>query len=593
MSTNQNDRLAQSTDPTPEADSSGVSRRRFLGGLGGAAAAAMASGVLGAAVLEPAARAAVADLSESRNTPSPADVRHKACRDVRKNMADYWFNQGVVAHPVNGDEARYESRIGNYSKSMRHNAFGEVDPDDYDSLLKAIASGKASDYDAMSLAPGAIKQTSPQCGLAFDMEAVDSHGVAVPPPPALASKEIAGEMVEMYWMSLLRDTNFLDYAGSPVAAKAIADLNAFGGDFKGPKRNGKVTVQTLFRDIASGTSTGPYISQFMWLNTPFGAEYVERKLWTLAPGSDHMVTFSEWLAVQNGLVPGGQQFLGERRYLVNGRDLAAWVHMDVLFQAYFNACLILISPPDNSDVGGGLGCPFNPGNPYLDNPTQNGFCTFGAPAAKALMCEVATRALKATWHKKWQVHRRLRPEAYGGLVDVQLNQDKGRYDGILHPSLFSASVLDDVQSRTGGSFLLPMAFPEGSPTHPSYTAGHATVAGACVTILKAVFDTENRAIQHPVVPTSDGSALVPYTGAALTIEGELNKLASNIATGRNVAGVHWRSDAYNSLRIGQKVAVSLLQEQSVIHNEGHPAYIFRGFDGERIVVRDGQVFNHV
>ncbi len=37
--------------------------------------------------------------------------------------------------------------------------------------------------------------------------------------------------------------------------------------------------------------------------------------------------------------------------------------------------------------------------------------------------------------------------------------------------------------------LLPMAFPEGSPMHPAYGAGHATVAGACVTILKAFFDT--------------------------------------------------------------------------------------------------------
>jgi hypothetical protein len=36
--------------------------------------------------------------------------------------------------------------------------------------------------------------------------------------------------------------------------------------------------------------------------------------------------------------------------------------------------------------------------------------------------------------------------------------------------------------------LLPMAFQEGSPMHPSYGAGHATVAGACVTILKAFFD---------------------------------------------------------------------------------------------------------
>ena len=35
------------------------------------------------------------------------------------------------------------------------------------------------------------------------------------------------------------------------------------------------------------------------------------------------------------------------------------------------------------------------------------------------MCEVATRALKATWHKKWQVNRRVRPEEWGGLVHTR------------------------------------------------------------------------------------------------------------------------------------------------------------------------------
>jgi hypothetical protein len=578
MSEIANDGETQTLTP----DSSGLSRRGFLGGLGGGVAA-VAAGVAGLESL--ATPAAAAELEAVAGAAvSPAQARRKACWKLRKDMADFYLQQGGVNHPVNGDEERYPNRIANYSKSMPHNAFGEVDADAYESLLKAIRSGKSTDYDAMILTSGAIKQTSPQCGLAFDMEGVDSHGVAVPAPPSLASKEQASEMVEHYWQALLRDTNFLDYPGSPVAAKAIADLNAFGADFKGPKRNGQVTVQTLFRDVAPGTSVGPYISQFMWLNTPFGVEYVERKMWTLSPGSDHMQTFADWLAVQNGVVPGQASFLGQRRYVVNGRDLSEWVHIDVLFQAYFNACLILMTPPDGSDIGGGIGCPFNAGNPYLDNPTQNGFCTFGPPAAKSLVCEVASRCLKATWHKKWQIHRRLRPEAYGGRVEVQLNQDPGRYDGALHPSLFSSSVLDEIESHNGGSFLLPMAFPEGSPTHPSYTAGHATVAGACITILKAIFDTENRPIPHPVVPTPDGSALVPYTGPTLTIEGELNKLASNIATGRNIAGVHWRSDAHASLRIGQAVAISILKEQTKIHNEAHPFFTFRGFDGERIVV---------
>jgi len=593
MSTTENDRLNSSTEQAATSDVSGVSRRKFLGGLGGAAAVAAASGVIG---LEPLANAATGSAVEAAKVPTPSDIRRKAAWQMRKNMGDYWWSQGNVAHVTNGDEQKWESRIGNYSKSLPHNEFGEVDSDAYDSFLKAIQTGKATDYEAIILNSGARKQTSPQCGLAFDMEGVDSHAVAVPAPPSISSKEIAAEITEHYWMALLRDTNYLDYGSSPLVAEAVADLNSFGADFKGPKnRAGKVTPQTLFRDNGIGISVGPLTSQFMYLNTPFGVEYVERKMWTLAAGSDHMQTFDEWLAVQNGHVPGHQSFLGERRFVINGRDISAWVHIDVLFQAYFNACLTMMTPPDNSDIGGGLGVPFNAGNPYKGSATQDGFCTFGPPAAKTLMCEVASRCLKATWHKKWQVHRRLRPEAFAGRVEVQVNQDPGRYDGILHPSLFASNlkVLDRIQSYNGGSVLLPMAFPEGSPTHPSYTAGHATVAGACVTILKAIFDSENFVIPHPVVPSSDGKTLVPYTGTPLTAEGELNKLASNVASGRNIAGVHWRSDSHASLRIGQKVAISILQEQTKIHNETAPSFIFRGFDGERIVVRDGGVYNTI
>src|SRR6185503_10231488 len=136
---------------------------------------------------------------------NPITARRKACRDIRRNMADYWYSQSPVVHATNGDEQRYPSRIANYSKSLPHNEFGEVNPDAYNTLLRAVASGKSADYEAITLNSGAIKLTSPQCGLAFDMEGVDSEGVSVPPPPALASRENAAEMTELYWMALLRD----------------------------------------------------------------------------------------------------------------------------------------------------------------------------------------------------------------------------------------------------------------------------------------------------------------------------------------------------------------------------------------------------
>jgi hypothetical protein len=44
-------------------------------------------------------------------------------------------------------------------------------------------------------------------------------------------------------------------------------------------------------------------------------------------------------------------------------------------------------------------------------------------------------------------------------------------------------------------------------------------------------------------------SLVPYAGPALTVGNELNKLASNIALGRDAAGVHYRSDGVQGIRL--------------------------------------------
>jgi hypothetical protein len=134
-----------------------------------------------------------------------------------------------------------------------------------------------------------------------------------------------------------------------------------------------------------------------------------------------------------------------------------------------------------------------------------------------------------------------------------------------------------------GSYLLPMAFAEGCPLHPAYGAGHATVAGACVTILKAWFD-ESFVIPNPVQVTPDGLGFVPYTGPALTVGGELNKLASNIALGRNISGVHWRTDGAESLKLGEAVAMSVLRDHRGCYNEDFGGFTFTKFDGTSVTV---------
>jgi hypothetical protein len=256
------------------------------------------------------------------------------------------------------------------------------------------------------------------------------------------------------------------------------------------------------------------------------------------------------------------------------------VHIDVLFQAYFQACLILGTKPNADDPhSGGIGAPSTPTDPYLNSATQLGFATFGDPFKKTVVSEVATRALKAAWFQKWFVHLRLRPEAFGGRVHFHMTKQR-QYP--LHADVLKSQAIREVYGRHG-TYLLPMAFPEGSPLHPAYAAGHATVAGACVTILKALFD-ENFVIPNPVVPTEDGSTHLPYTGEALTVGGELNKLAVNIAFGRNIAGVHWRSDGSESLQMGEQVAIKLLQDMRLTFNEKFAGFRFTKFDGTQVTI---------
>lgn len=560
-------------------------RREFIGAAGSIAAAAMAAAVT---TLGPVTASAANQRQRRRGGFQDEGYRRRErMYDIRVQAAEVQRRLPIPQHPDNGDEDRYERKIASYSKGLPHNASGEVDPGAYDQFLDALDSERPEDFEALRLgctdANRQMRLVNPLSGLAFDLEGTDSHQFYQPPAPRFASAEAAGEMVELYWQALLRDVPFTEYATHPLAQTAASELSALT-DFRGPRQGRRVTPQTLFRGFTPGDVRGPYISQFMLKDTPFGTEYIERRMRAPAPGSDFMTNYQEWLDVQLGCQPSRTiPFDSQRRYIRNGRDLAQWVHIDVLFQAYFNACAILSTSIDSDDPqSSGMACPLNPGNPYLHSRTQTGFGTFGPPYIVTILCEVATRALKAVWYQKWFVHRRLRPEAFGGRVHNHRTR-VAQYP--LHGDVLNASVTDRVFLNTG-SYLLPMGFPEGSPLHPAYGAGHATVAGACVTILKALFD-ENYVIPNPVVPTADGLGLTRYNGPDadhLTVGGELNKLAANVGIGRNIAGVHWRSDYTESLRLGEAVAISLLRDQRTTYLEPFEGFVFTQFDGTLISV---------
>ena len=558
---------AQDVITTPTSNS--LSRRSFFGRVSASTAVAAATGVsLPSLLLSKQAKAGDDD-GHDADDDDGSSRRGRSYR-IRRHAALEEREIPVPRQISNGDEKRYSTYIGNYSQGLPHNSIGEVEPAAYKALLTAVHSGSSSDFALIPLG-GNTKLSGPQGGLAFDLEGTDSAQLTIPPSPKLASAERAGEMVEDYWMALARDVPFSQYGEEPITAAAIVELNKLT-DFAGPKASGKVTAGTLFRGVNAGDLIGPYLSQFFLMPVNFGTLSVAQKFNAYVPNTDYLTSFASWLAVQNGQGPFPANTISGTSYIKNGRDLGAWVHSDITFQAYLFAAQWLLTH----------GAPFNPGNPYLSIANQAGVQTFGSQHILDLLGEVSNRALKAMWYQKWFVHRALRPIAYGGLVH---NTMTGVANYPVHGEVLNSQAVDQVFSKYG-SYLLPAAYPEGNPQHPSYGEGHGVIAGACVTALKAFFN-ETFVIPKPVVASDDGQSLLAYTGAdagQITLGGELNKLADNVGLGRDMAGVHWRSDAEQSLLLGEAVTISILRDQRSTYNEPFSGFTFTKFDGTSITV---------
>lgn len=545
------------------------SRHSFLLKAGAAATVAVAARALN---LESTASAQALGGSSSSGEIGPLSdsARAQACFNLRQSVAQADFSQPLVSHPSNGDDSLYPDKCGSFTKTLPHDSFGRVNLSAYQSLIAALSSGNPSDFENITLG-GTVKLTNPQSGLAFDLEGMDAHNMTVPAAPQLVSAQMATEMVEMYWASLLRDVPFDQYSSNTIAQHAANELSIMPA-YQGPKINGQVFPPLLFRggfgSTFAGETTGPYVSQFMLIPTFMGVQPISQQWQVFLPGQDFLTAFSDWLTVQNGGTTGlTVQMDPQVRYARNGRDLASLTRMDVLYQEYLVALFVLMY----------TGAPLNPGVPYVSSKTQAGFGTFGSPDFAATMAEVATRALKSVWFQKWFVHRRLRPEATGGLVHLTNTGQGNQVSCKLNKNLLNSIGVQQSFNKYG-TYLLAQAFPEGSPTHPSYPTGHGTVAGACVTALKFFFNG-NWTIPNPVMPSDDGLSLQPYTGAALTVNGELAKLAHNVSFGHGIhAGIHYRSDSDQSILLGEAVALRVLQDRAATYNEKFSVSITK-FDG--------------
>lgn len=282
-------------------------------------------------------------LTTSAHAQIANGARADIARDIRVEAAEAERARPLPENPDNGDEGRYPTRFASYSKGLRHDAQGNVVTADYDQLVDALLGpNPAADLEALVLG-GERKLVNPLAGFSYLPVGPDPHALALRPAPRFTSDEVSGEMDELYWMSLIRDVSFQAYTSNPPAlvTQAIQRLNQLR-EYSGAREGGVVTGQSLFRAEMPGSVKGPFISQFLLLDVPYGAQVIPQRNLTRVPGDDRVFRFDEWLRIQNGALPSQPPVQDSvRRYIRNGRDLAEWVHLDSPVQASLNATLLL------------------------------------------------------------------------------------------------------------------------------------------------------------------------------------------------------------------------------------------------------------
>jgi hypothetical protein len=583
------DREEASSEKQNERGGSTVStnRRRFLGGLGGAglATAFGLGGGSATAAADDGGSEGGSDGSDMMDTTDRLDDAYETRMELINRLQERGMPSMEERETLDEEEI-YPGKIATFTKGLPHADDGTCDSDAFEHLKKAIETGDPELFDTVPMG-GHRKLIEPQGAYSVELMGPDPHSLTIKEaPPTFDSDEQVGEMIELYWQSLARDVPFNEYGESDLiqdAADELADT---------PGYNGPTDPQYLFHADLDGVEKGPYLSQFLMKDAPLSVHEISQDIITLKQ-RDYVTDYDEWLANVRGQTPGPEDESGHhdgeladsltdyRKYMSTGRDLAACVERDMVFQPYMIAVMVLMGRP----VDGVVQNPeelFDDSYPYAKNETQVGFLDFGREGVMDLLSGIGQPAHVAAWTQKWLVHRRARPEEYGGLVEACANDD---IDGD-HPvpiEKFEQYEAFDRVKEENGSHVLTQAYPEGAPLHPAYPGGHSTVSAACSTVLKAVFN-EDYVIQDPVQTTPDGKEIEPYEGdAELTIRSELNKLASNVNYGgRQFAGVHYRSDHDAGMKLGEKLAIQYLEDAKTRYPEQmeFEGWTFTNFDGE-------------
>ena len=546
------------------------------------------------------------DIDTGQKLPDFGSVDTKKGADPPTNDDEDNFGEGVNFF------ASYSKGLPrdnwNGSEDIDHSKhYGEVDSDEFIELRDGIESPTSEDFDNVSENDDGRLLSNPEAATSYAAYGFDPNDVWGPKPPAFDDPVTGAEMIELYWMAILRDVRFSAYSDNDDAQEAAEELahefskasgehNPGSDDtdrlpplYDGPTDDtGDPDPEKLFRDDLPGVDRGPYISQFLLRDFTRGIRERDNRQRSYVEGEDFITEYETWLRVQAGEEPDetpSRRGDEDGRHIITGRDLATFVRRNNSPQQFLNAAFFLQGLDDGPPLDDGLADDpeeeDDPAGRPVKGSVADTFVDYGRSEYQAVIAGIHNTHLRAAWYHKWRLHRRLRPEEYGGRVfhadrDTQIDDEPADERYPIPPNLRDSTALDEHKDRFDTA-LLSQAYGVGSPTHPSYPAGHGVSAGALATILKAFFDEEWKFTDpKKAVENDDGSTELQSIDPdePLTIESEANKLAANTHLGRNFAGIHYRSDGVAGMRIGERVAIGYLSD--VLANKNPELY-----DGSR------------
>lgn len=340
------------------------------------------------------------------------------------------------------------------------------------------------------------------------------------PVPSLDSAQIHREAAVLAWMARVRDVPFSSFDADAMVDEARHELaDKFG-------------VTNPFRPDHINMGGGHYVSHLLTDDVPMGdpsGEATKRRVHNYK-GQSYGISLGEACRMQSGqplhqLKPttSAMHPLGH-----SPRTLTTIVKSDHPNQHCIDAALILNSLPGVITQ--------TPAHDPEREPMNAAFVDWNLAHLIDVMSTGLHRALQQVWHWKWTLEY-ARPELWFIAAEMRRKEigEWGPQSGV--DSAWLSSQFNRMNVDDHGTILLPLAYCDGSPPHPSAPPGHAIVAAYCGTILKLWY--------------RDGQW--PATGAA-SVHEEINKMVFNTTYARSWAGVHWLWENDAGMAMGERLA---------------------------------------